>query len=380
MSQIPRKPVLDWSWFGSSQEATLPSVGDLPHQQLLTSGRAALYQALQQLLPAARRRVLVPGFHCPTMVSPIVQASLQPQFYALAANGLPDVERLDPEALAVIAFHPFGLTQSMAELRTWCDRHGVALIEDCAHALIGQAGERPVGAWGDYATASLTKFLPVPEAGLLASSRHRLRPMALRAPGFVAQVRGWVDLFEAAAASERLPGANGLLGLRSRLRQPPTAAVSPSQPEPTLTTAQALQQTDMGRHSQQALQAARWLARLRPRASDVALRRTHFEYYAQAFDKLPGAGRPPSLPRQATAPYAYPLWIADPERAEAVYQQARLHKLPVFRWDRVWPGADALKDDAGQAWRSQVLQLLCHASLRSKDVALTRKVLLDALH
>ncbi len=380
MSAIPRRPVLDWSWFGPSEESALPSVGDLPHQQLLTSGRAALYQALQQLLPSPRQHVLVPSFHCPTMVSPIVQAGLQPEFYALAANGLPDIDRLNPDALAVVAFHPFGLTQSMAVLRAWCDRHGVALIEDCAHALFGHAGERPVGTWGDYATASLTKFLPVPEAGLLASNRHPLRPIALQAPSLAAQLRGWVDLLETAAQSERLPGANALLGLRARLRQQPNTAALPVSHQTELTVAQALRRTDMGRHSHQTVKAARWLARLRPRARDVAQRRTNFACYAQAFDALPGAGRPLGLPQQGDAPYAYPLMIECAERAEAVYQQARLYKLPVFRWDRVWPGADALKDDAGQPWRDQVLQLLCHASLRLEDVALTRKVLLDALH
>ena len=39
---------------------------------------------------------------------------------------------------------------------------------DDPHTLFGQAGERPVGAWGDCATASLTKFLPTSELGLLA--------------------------------------------------------------------------------------------------------------------------------------------------------------------------------------------------------------------
>ncbi|MBK9574239.1 MAG: DegT/DnrJ/EryC1/StrS family aminotransferase [Rhodoferax sp.] len=53
------------------------------------------------------------------------------------------------------------------------------MIEDCAHCFFGQAGERPIGAWGDFATASLTKFFPVPEGGLLASSSRPLPGLAL---------------------------------------------------------------------------------------------------------------------------------------------------------------------------------------------------------
>jgi perosamine synthetase len=367
MSAIPRRPVLDWSWFGPSEESPLPSVGDLPHQQLLTSGRAALYQALQQLLPSPRQRVLVPSFHCPTMVSPIVQAGLQPEFYALAANGLPDTERLNPDAMAVIAFHPFGLTQSMAVLRAWCDRHGVALIEDCAHALFGHAGERPVGTWGDYATASLTKFLPVPEAGLLASNRHPLRPIALQAQGIKAELKAWVELLEVAALYERLPGLNAMLGWRARRawsRQPTTG---PMPPPPDTETAW-MSMSDMARVERAPLAASRWLAQPRPRQRDVLRRSEHFARYARHLDVLNGAGRPPKLPAQGAAPYAYPLWVRDAKQAEGLYQFARAEQLPVYRWDRVWPSCPELTDDAGLPWQRQILQLLCHPSLSSKQV------------
>ena len=37
-----------------------------------------------------------------------------------------------------------------AEVRAWCDAQSIALIEDCAHSFFGTAGNRPVGAWGDY--------------------------------------------------------------------------------------------------------------------------------------------------------------------------------------------------------------------------------------
>ncbi|WP_267875263.1 DegT/DnrJ/EryC1/StrS family aminotransferase [Massilia sp. Dwa41.01b] len=71
----------------------------------------------------------------------------------------------------------------MAPIRALCDARGIALIEDCAHCFIGEAGGRPVGAWGDYAIASSMKFLPIYEGGATVSAHHRLDGVALRSAG-----------------------------------------------------------------------------------------------------------------------------------------------------------------------------------------------------
>ena len=70
-----------------------------------------------------------------------------------------------------------------------------------------------------------------------------------------------------------------------------------------------------------------------------------------------------------TAPYAMPLLIDSATRADRVYAAMREAKLPVFRWDRLWPGTPSLADDSGTAWRRNVLQLLCHQSLSLAEIA-----------
>ena len=169
----PRGPVLDWPSFRRVPAPAAGSVEDLPNRLFLTSGRAAIYHALKLLAGERGATVLVPSYHCPTMVAPVVLAGLQVQFYGVRPDGLPALESIDAAAArpgaAMIVPHYFGLPQSLAEVREWCDARGIAMIEDCAHSYFGQAGSRPVGAWGDFATASLSKFFPVPEAGLLAS-------------------------------------------------------------------------------------------------------------------------------------------------------------------------------------------------------------------
>lgn len=368
---FPRGPVLGWASFTGARAAALPSVENLPHVTMTSSGRAAIYQALRQLHLPAGSKVLLPTYHCPTIAAPVVLAGLQPVFYAVREDGLPDIASLSrPEAenaRAVLAAHYFGLTRSLREVRTWCDEQGVALIEDCAHAFFGMAGERSVGAWGDYSVASVTKFLPVPEAGLLASSQHPINGLALIRQDSKATIKGWVDVLETGAAYCRFQGFNR--GLRAIFRfknQGRTVfQASPMVDSSEESAAMIMEACDMGRIAQAPLGVARRLLRVLPRGRIVLQRQENYRCYAAHFPKAPGV-RPlfPELPLQ-TAPYVFPVWF---EAVDQVYAGLRAEGLPVFRWDRLWPGTPHLAGDHGLAWSRHVLQFLCHQDLNTTDI------------
>jgi hypothetical protein len=116
---------------------------------------------------------------------------------------------------------------------------------------------------------------------------------------------------------------------------------------------------------QASLGVARGLLRVLPRGRAVARRRENYRDYAAHFPKAPGV-RPlfPDLPPQAV-PYVFPVWF---DQADAVYAGLRAEGLPVFRWDRVWPGTPHLVGDHGLAWSHQVLQFLCHQDLNAADI------------
>ncbi|HRF44117.1 MAG TPA: DegT/DnrJ/EryC1/StrS family aminotransferase [Candidatus Competibacteraceae bacterium] len=368
---LPRGPVLGWASFTGSHSAGLPSVEDLPHVVLTSSGRAAIFQALRQLNLPAGSKVLVPTYHCPTMVAPVILAGLQPIFYAVRADGLPDVASLSrPEtenARAVLTAHYFGLTRSLREVRAWCDERGVALIEDCAHAFFGMAGERPVGTWGEFAIASATKFFPVPEGGLLASVLRPINNLALDWQGVKAALKGWVDTVETGVAHHRFQGLNrGLQTLFLLKNGGRTVFQAPLVVDSSNECAAMMMETcDMGRISQAPLSVARGLLRILPRGRVVARRQENYHCYAAHFPNSSGV-RPlfPDLPLQ-TAPYVFPVWF---DAADAVYAGLRAEGLPVFRWDRVWPGTPHLAGDHGLTWSHHVLQFLCHQDLSTADI------------
>ena len=119
----------------------------------------------------------------------------------------------------------------MARIRQFCVERGIALIEDCAHAMFGEADGKPIGAHGHYAIASLTKFLPTVD-GDASCTAEAPRGAPMLAPRSVAdQLRIIANTVETGAQHNRLPGMNRVItagfaaadALRGR-RRPATIA------------------------------------------------------------------------------------------------------------------------------------------------------------
>lgn len=367
---LPRAPILGWSSFRSTGPRSLPSVDDTVDRAYTTSGRSALYQALRQLCLPPGSEVLVPSYHCPTMVAPILRAGAIPKFFGIGRNGLPDLDSVDaawtPQTRALISAHYFGLPHSLAEVREWCDSKRVALVEDCAHTLFGIAGDRPVGRWGDFATASLSKFLPVPEAGVLISNRGPLRPLELGRRQFLDQIKGLVDVIEVGVGHGRLAGlhliARPILSLKKHKGAERSTCLLGQVDEGA---EQMYIGCDMGRIDQRPLWVSQALIAGLPRSRIVARRQSNF---ARLASNTIGLTRARGLfqPNISTsAPYVFPLWV---DEAERVYRALRELEAPVFRWDRVWPGTPSLTGDQGPDWSRHVLQVLCHQDLGNEDI------------
>lgn len=377
---LPRGPILDWSSFRIVDAPGISSVENLPHVAYTTSGRSAIYQALLQLQLPASCTVLVPTYHCPTMVAPVLLAGLKVAYYGVRADGLPKLDTIVAatagESRAMLVPHYFGVARSLQEVRLWCDERGIALIEDCAHCYFGQAGERPVGEWGDYATASLSKFLPVPEGGLLASAKKPIKKLQLSRQSFKAQVKGWVDVMEFATRYNRFFGINSALSMLFHIKNLKSKSKSQTHPSALSTADHMMQSCDMARIAQAPLWAAMALKTVLPRGRIITRRRDNFARYAVHFGNVVGARPAYDLPSDTVAPYVFPLWVDDAER---VYQEVRAQELPVFRWDRIWPGTPSLEGDVGPKWSHHVLQLLCHQDLSDADVDHTAHAILKML-
>ena len=377
MRALPKTPLMGWRHLLPSRQAGMPNVSNLRHTAYVTSGRAALLAALRQLNLPVGSGVLVPTYHCPTMVAPVLQAGLTPIFFPIGHDGLPMLESLErveiEKARAIFVAHYFGLPKGLHSVRKWCDDYGIVLVEDCAHSYFGLAGNRPVGAWGDYATASLSKFFPVAEGGLLASAHRRLSHLGLASPGWRAQTKGALDVVEVAHQHGHLPGLGHLLAplfwLKNQRKSFAPIASATSSVEILGSRADSMMiNCDMGRTGNEISVASNVLHSILPTGAIVRQRRANFAVLLSGLEDAVGARSLVTGLPDAAAPYVFPLWVDGLERSEAVYAAIRAVRLPVFRWDQVWPGTPQYAHDAGSQWSHQVLQLLCHQDLAEAEL------------
>ena len=370
---LPRLPVLSWGAIGSYHPESCPAVMDQRYLTWTSSGRAAIAYALMEANIGKGDQVLVPTYHCPTMVAPIVAVGATPVFYPITDMGTPNLDAIATLDLSgirgMIAAHFFGLPQPMSKIRAFCDQHSITLIEDCAHAMFGKADGQPIGSWGDYAIASMTKFFPVLEGGCLVSSKHVLQqlPMSRSALG---EIRNIFDVLEMSIKHGRLLGLNGLLSLffwlKGILRPGQTVQVSdtpPARPDVVKEGEETFKPSSVTWHAPYC--GTRWIARHDNRERNVGMRRRNYALLVELLEHQPGV-KPlfPALPPDA-APYVFPLWV---EQADQLYQQFRASGMPVFRWDWRWPDLPKFANDAGELWAHGIYQIGCHQDLSEKDI------------
>jgi dTDP-4-amino-4,6-dideoxygalactose transaminase len=88
-----------------------------------------------------------------------VFADVDPVSFNMTAESL---ERaITPRTVAVVPTHLWGLPCDMDEILAVAARHGLRVIEDCAHALGAQYRGRPVGTLGDAALFSFQTIKPL---------------------------------------------------------------------------------------------------------------------------------------------------------------------------------------------------------------------------
>lgn len=357
--QPPRLPVLGWAAFSGVRKSSEPSVLDARFRRHTRSGQAAITCAVRLLGLARGDAVLVPTYHCPTMIAPLVAEGLSARFYPLTGTGEPDLDWLRASRLegvrAMLVPHFFGRPQPMARLRRFCDEKAIALIEDCAHAFFGTVDGRPVGQWGDASIASLTKFFPVPEGGLILSHSRPLDRPEAASRGWAAELRAVADALELGARHNRFPGLNTMLravfAAKRSLRRPAGSLPGKSGAASAMELAPAV--------------AAVWIADRVHTDRIVALRRRNYAILAQSLGRLRKA-RPlfSELP-PGVVPYVLPLYVDEPSQS---YQALRSAGVPIFRWDDVWPGTPRISGDAGKLWATHVFQLPCHQDLKPEEL------------
>jgi perosamine synthetase len=378
--RIPLAPVLSGSVSrGIQPGARLRSVLDAGQARLVTSGRIAIALALREMGVGPGDAVLVPAYHSPSMIPPVLHLGATPVFYRLRPDTSVDLDdiaaRLAPSVKVLMVTHYFGFVQNLSGLRAFCDARGLLLLEDCAHCFFGEHGGRPVGAWGDYAAASSMKFYPVYEGGTLVSSKHSLDGIALRSGGAAFEAKSALATLEKAFDAGRLPLLRALLAPPLRLKDAAWSRLKARRRAAAAATAVkalAPASSDSGFDFDPAWLDKRssWLSRLLvtrlSAATIVAERRRRYLKLDQALRGLPRAQPLFAALPDAVCPWMFPLLADEPE---TLFNEVVAAGLPVTRFARpLWPGVDETVCATSSMLSRQVLAFPCHQALREDEL------------
>jgi len=175
-ADAPLKAEFEARWAGYTQSR---------HVTAVTNGTVSLEIALRSLGVGAGDEVIVPPYTFLATASAVLQISALPVF----ADIDPETYNIDPAAVAdavtprtraVIAVHLGGQPADLDALAELCDRRGLALIEDAAHAHGAQWRGRPAGTFGSFGSWSFqaSKNLSAGEGGALTTNDDALASAA----------------------------------------------------------------------------------------------------------------------------------------------------------------------------------------------------------
>jgi len=373
-SRIPTLPVLSLASFVHNDRRHIPSILDADVAKFVTSGRVAIALALQQMKIGKNDKVLLPAYHCSSMVEPVIWAGAVPIFYKIRPDtsvDLDDVEALlDSSIKLLLITHYFGFPQDLPKIRHFCDEHNILLLEDCAHSFFGEHSGRPLGSFGDYAIASAMKFFPIYEGGCLVSFRHHLTPLNLTSAGAGFEVKAALNTLEKGFDYGRLPVLQKLIQVPLRLKNFIWSFVKRRIPEERSTLGPGASDGGFGFETKwlgkQSSFVSRYLIKRISKNRIAEKRRKNYMTLLAGLTGIPGC-RPlfPDLP-EGVFPYVFPLITDEPERKFPALKNAG---VPVIRFGEfLWEGMEATICPTSVDLSRRVLQFPCHQELSAAEM------------
>jgi len=347
------------------------AVTDLPKLAWFTNGRTALAHAALLASIGPGDSILVPAYHCESMIEPFVWLDAKPVPYRINPDLSPDLEdvtRLSgPAVRAILVPQYFGHIRSIEGLGRRARQSGWTVIEDCAHAFFNLGASPVIGRDSDFVIASLPKFFPVMDGGILASRLHDLSGIRTRRPRLRDEARGLVDMIEYAAEYGRWSWISGIVGstlaaargLRASVRKPGSKSPLPAsrhggvefEPEHVDLAACATSRTwpyhvDRGRHAY--------------------ARRQNWQTIRDGLVQVPGVRLPVDELGADDVPYVFGL---DTTAGAMVYPELKRQGVPIYRWETRHPGITDLGCPNAARFQSDLLQLPCHQSLTRAELS-----------
>ncbi|MEW6751959.1 MAG: DegT/DnrJ/EryC1/StrS family aminotransferase [Candidatus Latescibacterota bacterium] len=291
-------------------ERAFAAYHDAPYGLACTNGTVALEIALHAAGVQPGDEVIVPALSFVVSASAVLPTGGVPVFVDCDPRTLqPDPDAIQaaitPRTRAIVIVHFGGYPADLDRIVPIAQGHGVALIEDCAHAQGSQWRGQGVGSYGDYGTFSFqqSKALTCGEGGIVLcrSLEHWHRAYRYHNLGRQEE-KGFYD-FYFESSNCRLTDLQGAL----------------------LNTQFARLREHVPRKMEAAARLSRGLRQiggLEPLPDDARITRRGYYFYLLHYDCEAFGGVSRDVFRQAVAAEGVPLWQG--------YGRA-IHEYPLFR-------------------------------------------------
>lgn len=343
---------------------------------LYALGRSAVYWAFQGMGLAEMTPAWFPSFHCGVEVEAAANAGFDVRFYRVREDLQVDQDDLEKKLRSrpgpVLVIHYFGFPQPeihrVAEL---CRAMGVALVEDCTHALFSRAGSVPLGDFGPIAVFSLAKTLGLCCGGALKVDISKFRSWVGREFTAPAKTRPAPEVYRILVKDgvRRLVGPS-TTDLYRRIRY---GAGSKNNGQPSIAANQEdivyeLQRPDyrtgLAWPSRQVIKKAF--------PSQISERRTeNYSRLAGHLADVPGMRPVFSRLPEGTCPLVLPIWVEDRDELENQLQKLGVHCYVFGLWRYPLLSVDAYPE--ARRARRHILGLPVHQYLSRNHMDILAK-------
>lgn len=187
----------------------------------VNSGTSALHLALETAGIGHGDEVILPAICFVAAAVAVVQLGAIPVICDVEPRSLmldPDVAQslIGPRTAAIMPVHLWGYPADLVSLRSLCDEHGLALVEDAAQAPGATANGRKTGTYGDFAAYSFAnrKHVTCGEGGMVLTRSGEAVEL-MRALANCGKGEGWDDYLTHGYSYRmtELAGAVGVYGM-----------------------------------------------------------------------------------------------------------------------------------------------------------------------
>lgn len=345
-------------------------VTDSKSYQFFSWGRYALLEAFRLSKVGPAGCVLIPAYHCRTMLDPALSLQSEIRLYPLDAELRPDIraiERLILESKlpvrALLVTHYFGFPQSLDQLKALCDQHEIMLIEDCSHAFIRDRGDVKMGAQGTFVVASPYKFCPTMDGGVLIGNGVELT-RKLSGRGLFDETSSAIRLVKRALARQHAP-----LDMNSA-----EAEIVEDDSDHFWEEGGAISSAyDPASTSLQGYRLSHWIVRHSSADRIARQRRENFSKLLAGVASLPGCRPLYPILADGVVPYMFPLYL---DRPLPDFYNLKTRGLPIWRWDSMGISDCAVAAD----YRLHLLHLPCHQDIGNREMAWMLRTLEQVLN